>query len=89
LNHAVKKGGTMMTDNSETLAELLKDSIFINAVIATELIQLVENSSRQIRGNIPESCVAEHRQLKERIVRIAEKWNAQSDIIRKHSLNHD
>lgn len=55
-----------MTDNPETLAELLKDSIFINAV-----------------------NMAERRQLKERIVRIAEKWSAQSDIIRKHSLNHD
>ena len=77
-----------MNDHLEKLAELLKDSIFINTVIATELIQLVENSSRQIRGDVPESCVAEHRRLKARVIKIAEKWNKDCDIIRKHNLEH-
>jgi len=77
-----------MNDHLEKLAELLKDSIFINTVIATELIQLVENSSRQLRGDVPESCVAEHRRLKARVIKIAEKWNKDCDIIRKHNLEH-
>ena len=78
-----------MDDHSERLAKMLEDSIFINAVIATELIQLVENSSRQIRGNVPESCVAEHRRLKARVIKIAEKWNKDCDILRKHNLEHE
>ena len=78
-----------MSDNAETLIEILKDAILINAVIATELIQLVENSSARLRGDVPESCVTEHRRLKEKIVKIAEKWNDDCKIIRGHNLKHD
>jgi uncharacterized protein YcsI (UPF0317 family) len=78
----------MLHEDTE-LASLLKDMIKINAVIATELIQLVENSSRQIRGDIPESCKVQHGALKKEVVEIAEKWHPDCEIIRKHNLDHE
>jgi hypothetical protein len=43
---------------------LLKDLVWLNAVIATELIQITENTSAILRhGEIPESCRVEHRSL--------------------------
>ncbi len=83
-----KKGEDMVPNDTE-LKMLLKDMIKINAVIATELIQLVENSSRQIRGDIPESCKVQHGVLKKEIVEIAEKWHPNCDMIRKHNLDHE
>jgi len=78
-----------MNDNHNELADLLKDLIKINAVIATEMIQLVENSSRQIRGAVPEACLSQHAQLKQEVVKIAEKWQVDSDMLRKHNLGHE
>jgi len=46
-----------MNENQEKLTELFQDLVKINSIIATELIQLVENSSRQIRGEIPGACI--------------------------------
>ena len=71
------------------LVPLLKDMIKINTVIATELIQLVENSSKQLRGNIPEACKIQHGALKKEVVEIAEKWNPNCEMLKKHNLTHD
>jgi hypothetical protein len=70
------------------LAPLLKDMIKINAVIATELIQLVENSSKQLRGDIPEACKIQHGALKKELVEIAEKWHPNCEMLKKHNLGH-
>jgi uncharacterized protein YcsI (UPF0317 family) len=64
------------------MLELLKDLVKINAIIATELIQLVENSSKQIRGEIPDSCRIQHGQLRREVVEIAEKWNKDCEMLR-------
>ena len=77
-----------MNQRRDDVEDMLKDLIKINAVIATELIQLVENSSRQIRGEIPESCRIQHGQLKEEIVAIAEKWHSHCDMLRSHNVGH-
>ena len=76
-------------ENKDQLAELLKDLIKINAVIATEMIQLVENSSRQIRGAVPETCLTQHAKLKQEVVEIAEKWERDCDMLRNHNLKHE
>ena len=76
-------------ENNDQLAELLKDLIKINAVIATEMIQLVENSSRQIRGAVPETCLTQHAKLKQEVVEIAEKWERDCDMLRNHNLQHE
>jgi uncharacterized protein YcsI (UPF0317 family) len=76
-------------ENNDQLAELLKDLVKINAVIATEMIQLVENSSRQIRGAVPETCLTQHAKLKQEVVEIAEKWERDCDMLRNHNLKHE
>ena len=40
----------------------------LNAIIATERIRLVENSSRQLRGAIPDSCKIQHGELRKQVV---------------------
>ena len=71
------------------LIELMKDMIKINAVIATEMIQLVENSSKKLRGQIPESCKVQHGALKKEIVAIAEKWHDNCRMLNEHNLGHE
>ena len=68
--------------------EILKDMVKFNAIIATELIQLVENSSRQLRGAIPDNCTRQHGELRQQIVEIAEKWNDNCAMLRQHNLKH-
>jgi len=83
-----QKEETMPSDQQQLL-EVLKDLIKINSVIATELIQLVENSSKQLRGEIPESCVLQHGLLRKEVVELAEKWNNNCDTLRTHNLKHE
>lgn len=78
----------MENEQQETI-ELLKDLIKVNAIIATELIQLVENSSKQLRGDIPESCITQHGQLRKEVVELAEKWNNNCAMLRTHNLKHE
>ena len=78
-----------MSRNDTELTALLKDMIKLNAVIATELIQLVENSSRQIRGQVPESCLTQHAQLRQEVVQIVEKWRQDCEMLRRHNLAHE
>jgi len=68
--------------------EILKDMVKLNSIIATELIQLVENSSRQLRGDIPDNCKIQHGELRKQVVEIAEKWNSNCGMLRKHNLAH-
>ncbi|BBO75282.1 hypothetical protein DSCW_26990 [Desulfosarcina widdelii] len=79
-----------MADNNLEVEKMLKDLIKVNAVIATELIQLVENSSRLVHGGeVPETCRVQHRALREEIVQIAERWNEGCETLRDHNLAHD
>jgi hypothetical protein len=77
-----------MNNNQKQWVEILSDLVKINAIIATELIQLVENSSQQIHGEIPESCKAQHLELKTEVIEIAEKWNENCEVLRAHNLKH-
>jgi len=80
---------TDLISNEEKIIEIMRDLIKINAVVATEMIQLVENTSRQVRGVIPEDCRAAHTALKKDVIRIAEKWNKNCDVLRSHNLTHE
>ncbi|MBW1821517.1 MAG: hypothetical protein JRI92_07095 [Deltaproteobacteria bacterium] len=53
-----------MSENQADILEIMKDLVKINSIIATELIQLVENSSSQLRGEIPDSCKVQHLELR-------------------------
>jgi hypothetical protein len=78
-----------MKDIQQEQLDILKDMVKLNAIIATELIQLVENSSQQLRGAIPDSCKSQHGELRKQVVEIAEKWNDNCATLRQHNLNHD
>jgi len=79
-----------MNENESLTNDLLKDLIRINAVVATELIQLVENSSRLVRGGkVPDTCRFQHRALKREIIEIAERWSDDCQTLREHNLTHE
>lgn len=77
-----------MSENQTDILEILKDLVKINSIIATELIQLVENSSSQLRGKIPETCIDQHLKIRKDIISIAEKWNPDCEVLREHNLKH-
>ena len=55
--------------------EMLADMVWLNAVIATELIQITENTSAILRKSAPPaSCLAEHHALRETALAMAEKY---------------
>lgn len=72
----------------EELKIMLKDLLWLNSVIATELIQITENTSQILRkDNIPETCRAEHAELRRRALEIAERCyscQALKDHLEKH-----
>lgn len=70
------------------LKEMLRDLLWLNSVIATELIQITENTSQILRKeDIPESCRVEHAELRRKALEIAEKCHpcqALKDHLEKH-----
>lgn len=61
--------------------EMLKDLIWLNAVIATELIQITENTSSILRKSAPPaSCLADHKSLRETALHIAEKYRKETAL---------
>jgi hypothetical protein len=82
-------GGKPMDDQDNAQTEVLKDLVKLNAIIATELIQLVENSSRQLRGDIPDTCRVQHGELRRQVVEIAERWTGGCEMLRRHNIDHE
>lgn len=81
-----------MRENKEKdIHEKLNDLIFLNSIIATELIKITENTSRMARGEKPpESCLSEHADLEKRVIDICEKNNLKNiEILKKHVLQHE
>jgi hypothetical protein len=57
------------------IKEMLADLIWLNALIATELIQVTENSSSILRKSPPpQTCLVEHNALRETALSLAEKY---------------
>jgi hypothetical protein len=74
-------------DNEETRA-MFADLIWLNAVIATELIQITENVSSILRQSPPpESCIRDHNTLREQALLIAEKYS-NGATLREHLMGH-
>jgi len=73
---------------AEEESELLRDLVWLNAVIATELIQITENVSSILRNAPPpESCREDHDRLRKQALLIAEKYSDAS-ALRKHLTGH-
>jgi hypothetical protein len=68
--------------------EMLADLVWLNAVIATELIQITENSSAILRKSPPPaSCLTEHNELRKTALAMAEKYRPGS-MLAEHLLRH-
>lgn len=67
---------------------MLADLIWLNAVIATELIQITENTSAIIRNAPPpQGCLEDHRRLRNVALDIAERYRPGSGL-REHISGH-
>ncbi len=68
--------------------EMLADLIWLNALIATELIQITENSSSILRNSPPPpSCLEEHNALRKTALLMAEKYRP-GTMLRQHLEKH-
>ncbi len=75
------------------IKNMLADLIYINGVIATELIKATENTAVIRRGEeflSTTNCLAEHKELNEKIIEIVKKYKNPEDFIslEKHILTH-
>jgi len=72
----------------EDTKEMLADLIWLNAVIATELIQITENTSALLRKSPPPAgCLAEHRALRNTALTMAEKYRP-GTMLARHLGQH-
>jgi len=68
--------------------QLLKDLVWLNAVIATELIQITENTSAILRKSPPpESCLRDHSELRAEALAIAERCRREP-VLARHLGKH-
>lgn len=76
------------------LKKMLADLIYVNGIIATELIKVTENTAVIRRGEefLSESnCPSEHKELNEKIIKIVKKYKNDSEdtmCLEKHILSH-
>jgi hypothetical protein len=68
---------------NDEIIQMLADLIWLNAVIATELIQVTENTSSILRKSPPpETCLQDHNALRVTALEIAEKYRAKTALAR-------
>ncbi|MEM3526283.1 MAG: hypothetical protein QXV37_02610 [Candidatus Jordarchaeaceae archaeon] len=73
------------------LKEILTDLIWINGIIATELIRITENTAAILKGKQTISpCGPQHAKINEKIIEILEKYLPEkTSILREHVLKHE
>jgi len=79
------------------MKDMFSDLIYINSVIATELVKITENLAAIRHGEDfleKSTCTTEHNELNQEIISILDKYNkTSSEVIRverlkKHVLKH-
>ncbi len=76
-----------METNPE-IQDMLRDLLWLNAVMATEIIQMTENTSALLRRSSPPmKCLEEHQALRTVALAIAEKYRKE-DSLRTHLTGH-
>jgi hypothetical protein len=76
------------------LKAMIADLIFVNGVIATELINITENTAAIRHGEEflnNSSCQSEHHELNKRLIQILKKYQKIPDamaILEDHVLKH-
>lgn len=78
-------------ENVNGLKELLRDLVWLNGVIATELIRITENTAAILMGKDSTSpCGPQHAKLNEQIIEILEKHLPEKiEILKGHVLKHE
>jgi len=82
-----------MNENKEILNRL-EDLIFINSIIATELIRITENTVGMFHGEEflnSSACKPEHNLLNQKIIQILKKYQIDKEsfnALEKHVLKH-
>jgi len=72
----------------EELKEMLRDLLWLDAVIATELIQITENTSAILRKTAPPAtCITEHASLRATALDIADRYRP-GTMLRQHVAKH-
>lgn len=78
----------MCTMEDAEIKEMLADLAWLNALIATELIQVTENTSAILRKSPPpESCLRDHQELRATALAIAEKYHKDA-VLARHLGKH-
>lgn len=76
----------------EQILKVLKDLTFINAVIATELIRITENTALIAKKPAEKvsKCVIEHDKISEKIIELVAKYSDSSLLkpLKDHVLKH-
>ena len=76
---------------------MFSDLIYINSIIATELVKITENLAAIRHGEDfleKSTCLTEHDELNQEIINILDKYNKTSDEViriqrlKKHVLKH-
>jgi len=79
------------------MKDMFSDLIYINSVIATELVKITENLAAIRHGEEfleKSNCTTEHKDLNQEIINILDKYNKTSDEVirverlKKHVLKH-
>jgi hypothetical protein len=74
--------------NELEMQEMLRDLVWLNAFIATELIQITENTSALVhKASPPVRCLEEHQALRTVALAIAEKYRKE-ECLRAHLTGH-
>jgi hypothetical protein len=77
---------------------MISDLVYINSVMATELIKINENLSALRHGEEflkNSTCIEEHSAISEHIIKIVDKYNktdselVRKEVLEKHVLKHD
>lgn len=90
MSNEIEKEVQELKRELEEIKKLLKDLIFVAAVDATETMQVTENTSALLRGEVPGTCKTAHFRLRERITEITDAWAEESSRdLKKHLFGHD
>ena len=75
------------------IKNMLADLIYINGILATEVIKITENSAAMRRGEEflnKSSCIPEHNELNKKIIEIVKKYKTKPEdhaSLEKHVLH--
>ncbi len=75
-------------ESESEIRDMLRDLLWLNALIATEVIQITENTSEILRKSPPPArCLEEHQALRTIALAIAEKYRKETTL-RAHLTGH-